>query len=233
MLGYFIIGVALIVGLIIGANAVAQANPKTIIRAIRIATAIILGVVATFFVFTGRFAYAPPLAAAAIFLLSNRSFLGNRKPSSGNQSDVKTNWIHAVLDHDSGDMDGLVLQGTYKDKNLSDLNARELNNLLEELSDDAQSRSILETYMDRRFSDNEKETNFRQDHANSDETTGSYSQDMSKAEALEVLELDKGATKEEIKAAHKRLMKKFHPDHNGSSYMAAKINQAKDILTKG
>ncbi|MBO6826209.1 MAG: DnaJ domain-containing protein [Sneathiella sp.] len=53
---------------------------------------------------------------------------------------------------------------------------------------------------------------------------------MSKAEAYEILELSPGASIDEVKSAHRRLMKKFHPDHDGSSYMAAKINQARDIL---
>ncbi|MBN4046472.1 DnaJ domain-containing protein [bacterium AH-315-P15] len=55
---------------------------------------------------------------------------------------------------------------------------------------------------------------------------------MSENEACEVLGLPKDASSEEIRDAHKRLIKQYHPDHGGSDYLAAKINMAKDILLK-
>ena len=53
---------------------------------------------------------------------------------------------------------------------------------------------------------------------------------MSAAEALQVLGLEPGASREEITAAHKKLMQRIHPDKGGSSYLASRINQAKDLL---
>jgi curved DNA-binding protein CbpA len=55
---------------------------------------------------------------------------------------------------------------------------------------------------------------------------------MSRTEALKVLGLEEGATEEQIRAAHKRLMLQIHPDKGGTSYLAAKINEAKDVLLK-
>jgi DnaJ domain len=55
---------------------------------------------------------------------------------------------------------------------------------------------------------------------------------MSPHEALQVLGLKLGATADEVKQAHKRLIKDFHPDKGGSDYLAAKINEAKDILLR-
>ena len=49
-------------------------------------------------------------------------------------------------------------------------------------------------------------------------------------DALEVLGLEDHASEKEIKAAYKKLMQKVHPDHEGSEWMAAKLNQAKEIL---
>ena len=53
---------------------------------------------------------------------------------------------------------------------------------------------------------------------------------FSKNEAYEVLGLKPGASDDDIKAAHKRLLKDFHPDKGGTDYLAAKINQAKEVL---
>jgi hypothetical protein len=53
---------------------------------------------------------------------------------------------------------------------------------------------------------------------------------MSRAEAFSVLGLQEGASNEAIRAAHRRLMQQIHPDKGGSNYLAAKINQAKDVL---
>lgn len=51
-------------------------------------------------------------------------------------------------------------------------------------------------------------------------------------DALEVLGLKDGASESDVKSAYKKLMQKVHPDHEGSEWMAAKLNQARDLLLK-
>ena len=53
---------------------------------------------------------------------------------------------------------------------------------------------------------------------------------MGRAEALEILGLQEGATPDEIEAAYKALIVKNHPDQGGTDWLAARLNEARDIL---
>ncbi|MCF8466785.1 MAG: DnaJ domain-containing protein [Sneathiella sp.] len=233
MLAYFIIGLSVLIALIIGGQSLATTDPKKIIKGLRISAVIIFSVLASFFILTGRFVYAPPLIMAALFFLRNKPFFGGSRPSAGQKSDVETDWLQATLNHDSGEMDGVILQGRFAGAPFSTLSRAQLQEFLNEVAADEQTTAILNTYIERKFGESpefgeEKDTRSKEQKTRARSSGGP----MTRQEAFEILELDSDATVAEIKAAHRRLMKKFHPDHNGSDYMAAKLNEAKDFLLK-
>jgi DnaJ domain len=93
---------------------------------------------------------------------------------------------------------------------------------------DPQSAQILEAYLDRAH------PSWRDDLGRADGEHGSAAGGgMTREQALEVLGLEAGASEDDIRRAHRELMMKMHPDRGGSTYIAAKINEAKDVLLGG
>lgn len=147
------------------------------------------------------------------------------RPSTGQTSDIETRYLRMSLDHDSGVMNGEVLDGRFKGQQLVDMSVDDLLALLHECrAQDQQSAVILETYLDRIHGDHWREQAAR------NETSSAGGSVMTREEAFEVLGVAPGATEEDIVEAHRRLMQKLHPDRGGSTYLAAKLNQAKDML---
>lgn len=148
--------------------------------------------------------------------------------SSGNVSKVETKILSMRLDHDSGVMYGTVKQGPLQGKELGDLNEQEFMQLLQYCREhDGESTRLLTTYLDKRFGDS-----WREDDIPHNESANNHSHHgtMSRQEAFDILGISPNSSKEEIIAAHRKLMQKMHPDRGGSDYLAAQINQAKDIL---
>ena len=188
---------------------------------------VVLGRIPWLFAIAG--AALPWIQRAIMAQRAWHSFKAFRGPRPGQSSSVNTTWLAMTLDHDSGEMDGKVLQGTFAGKALGDLGIDQLIDLLIELrSRDPQSVPLLEAYMDRAHGDAWRE---REEASVGGESHASHGEGpMSRQEALSILGLEEGANKEEIVAAHRRLMQKFHPDRGGNDYLAARINQAKDLL---
>lgn len=153
--------------------------------------------------------------------------LGGVQRTAGSASTVRSAWFEMRLDHDTGDMTGTVRQGIHVGKSLDDIPDDELIKLHEMVSGDADSLALLEAYLDRRIAG-------WRDYVDEDATarprSAPDSGTMTDEQAYEILGLAPGASEADIRAAHRRLMKRVHPDQGGSTFLAAKINQAKDRL---
>ena len=130
-----------------------------------------------------------------------------------------------VLDHDSGRLSGTVTAGSLAGRELDTLDVPSVAALALQL--DNESRQLLEAYLDRRA------PGWRE-HAQRDAggrgTDTARRGTMTKEEAYQILGLAPGTGAEDIRKAHRTLMKKLHPDQGGSNYLAARVNEAKDIL---
>ena len=148
------------------------------------------------------------------------------EPSGGQTSSVQSRYIRMTLAHDSGDINGEVLEGQFKGRALNQLNLEELLQLLRECQDDEESVALLQAYLDRVYEDKWRQ----QAGAHGQHPPSNGSDEVSREEALQILGISSDASEEEIIEAHRRLMQKLHPDRGGSAYLAAKINLAKETL---
>ena len=248
MITYVLLGIALLVLVVFLSRWFATANPSSLAKWVKWGF-IAAGAAATIFLsVTGKANLAfLPLAITGLPWLMSRFAAGrmNPNPTAGQKSDVETPYLRMTLDHDSGEMEGTVLQGRYAGARLDELSEPQLIDLLEECSlRDDEGRRLLEAYMDRilgadwRERTEPREEQERSAGAGSGQGWGrkraaGARTPMTREEAYEILGLQPGAGSEEIKEAHRTLMRKLHPDHGGSNYLAAKINQAKELLLGG
>ncbi len=206
--------------------------------------AVLIAVVLLILVLTGRahwltavFAALLPFVRGLLSLLNVWPLLrrlfggtGAAKPSAqgkaGQQSTVRSRYLRMTLNHDTGDIDGEVLEGAFAGKPLNQLSLEALLQLLAECQHDEESVAMLQAYLDRVYGDTWRQ----QAGAQGEARAAREADEMTRAEALQVLGLEDDASDDDIVEAHRRLMQKLHPDRGGSSYLAAKINQAKDTL---
>ncbi len=145
-------------------------------------------------------------------------------PSAGQSSTVETAILRMHLDHDSGNLEGEVLRGNYREWRLSEMNRDQLVDLFAYCrAEDQDSLQLLESYLEQRFPG---EPDFGQPESREPTDSGA----MNRAEALAVLGLQEDAQQQDVVDAHRKLIQKLHPDRGGNDYLAAKINQAKDFL---
>jgi hypothetical protein len=211
-------------------NKFVRADPKGVGRLIQRGGGVAAIVAAVFLFSIGQLAVALPLAFFGFGLLGwlplDMFGMQGRK-SPGQTSRVRSPFVEMELDHESGAMRGRILAGRHQGAGLETLETTILVSLLTEF--DEESRALLMAYLDRR------DARWRE-HAQAGAAAGqgspARSGKMTQEEAYQILGLQPGASAEEIGRAHRTLMKKLHPDQGGSTYLAARVNQAKDVLLR-
>jgi hypothetical protein len=252
MLVKLIFTVAIVVALLYGLRWFQRTPSAQVAKTLRGGVLALVAVVLVFLVATGRLHWLFGFIAAALPFLQRALALlrtyrnvkstwsqaaglgrGNAQGSgaantAAQTSSIRTQHLHMSLDHATGALDGKVLTGRFHGSQLAELDLEALLELLAECeASDNDSAMLLQTYLDRRFGPQ------WQQHRTATSGAGSRaggSGSMTREEAYEILGLKPGAAADAIRDAHRRLMLKLHPDRGGSNYLAAKINQAKDLL---
>jgi hypothetical protein len=187
---------------------------------------------AAFLASRGQIGLAVPLGLTGLGLLGwlpfgPAGFFRRTQKSEGQVSRVRSAFVEMELDHNTGAMRGRILAGRHEGASLDALDLATLTGFLPEI--DEESRALLMAYLDRRSPP-------WREHAQGDAAAGPgrawSSGKMTEEEAYQILGVQAGASVDDISRAHRTLMKKLHPDQGGSTYLAARVNEAKDVLLR-
>ena len=236
MIVWLIVGVILAIAVALLVRGFVGAEPKLVARVLRWTALVLGGALAAFFVFTGRGQQALYTLIVLGPMLMRWKALFNRLkgmmgPSPGQSSTVGTAYLDMELDHDSGTLDGRIKSGRFAGRRLGELQVVELVELLQDCAaSDPSSVQLIEAFLDRNHPEWHEAAEAEAGRGRG--MGGGFAEAMTPAEARRILGVDEDADECDIKEAHRRLMLKNHPDQGGSTYLAAKINQAKDALLK-
>lgn len=236
---WLVLGAALLFGSILFAKLFLSADPKVMAQFIRYLVGSLLILLSLPLFARGGPIFGLPCLILGVMVISGRlppglnpfgssGALSQSGKGRGQTSSISAATLRMTLNHDTGQMDGEVLAGPFASQVLSAMNMEELFRLLEMCrQDDPDAAQLLEAYLQRHRGDE-----LGADWEPGDDDAGGHraAGHMGRDEAFAVLGLEPGESEEEILSAHRRLMKKFHPDQGGSNYLASKINEAKDLL---
>jgi len=233
-----IAGVVAVVSLYLLLQMFRAANPVVLARWIKIGGGVVALAGAAFVGLRGELAVAIPLGIFGAGLLGWSPFgpggfsniggiFGGGARSSGQASRVRSQFLEMSLDHDSGALSGQIIDGPDAGRSLDAFDLPQLIAMIPAF--DAESVALLESYLDRRFPAWRQNA---QGDAAGRRSGPAASGKMTDEEAYQILGLQPGAGRDDISRAHRALMKKLHPDQGGSTYLAARVNEAKDTLLR-
>jgi len=227
-----IAGIVAVLTLYLVLQMLRAANPAAVARGVKIGGGIAALGVAAFVGARGELAVAIPLGIFGAGLLGwspfNTGFFSRTQQSPGRTSRVRSQFLDMVLDHDSGDLRGQIIAGEQAGHALDEFDLKQLVGLAATF--DPESRALLESYLDRRFAGWREGPQSNGAGRQGGQVGRPPSGKMTEEEAYQILGLQPGASADEIGRAHRSLMKKLHPDQGGSTYLASRVNEAKDTL---
>ncbi|MFN4089138.1 MAG: DnaJ domain-containing protein [Alphaproteobacteria bacterium] len=239
---WFLLGIALLIGGLLTVRWFVQADPASLARVVRALAIVIGGVAIVWLAVSGRLAFAFMLLGALLPMIMRlralRQMWRNAQgPAAGQRSEVGSRFLRMTLDHDTGAMAGVIVDGPLRGRALDELSEDEqIETLRAWRVEDADSAALLEAWLDRTRP--EWRTDGRAGAGDGADPGQAGGQEggrrgggpMTRDEAYRVLGLEPGAGPAEIRAAHRSLMQKLHPDMGGSTWIAARVNEAKDLL---
>ncbi|PPD45369.1 MAG: molecular chaperone DnaJ [Methylocystis sp.] len=182
----------------------------------------------------GRLDVGLALGAFGLWLMGLTSQGGmHNVGGGGGVSRVRSAMIEMELDHSTGAIRGMILAGKDEGRRLDTLTRPALLDLYKVcLRDDPDGARLLEAYLDRRFAGWRAAGDAHRNAGDAGDQRARRAGTITEDEAYEILGLKKGAAAADIARAHRDLMKKLHPDLGGTTDLAARVNEAKDVLMR-
>jgi hypothetical protein len=232
-MAFLVLGLAVLLVLVAVGRGWVSADPRKLSGGLRTTGGVLAIIAGIYFSALGREILGLPLIVIGCSLLG-RDVLGTLWPGRGRMgggpSQLRSSHLEMVLDPGTGTLVGRVVAGHFAGRSLDGLSPAEFEALASELATaDPQGSRLLKAYLDRRRAGG-RENLHGDPRGGRRQAAGQAA--MTEQQAYEILGLEAGAGAEEIRGAYRALMKKLHPDQGGSTYLAAQVNAAKDLLLR-